>query len=61
MRSQLESLRALACEALRVVAAHDATPKPWVDTGRWQSLCRGCGQRCDPARRWCSACSEVLP
>ena len=61
MRSQMDTLRALASEALRVVAEHDAT-KPWVDTGRWQSLpCRGCGRQCDPARRWCSACSEVLP
>ena len=60
MRSQLESLRALAYEALRVVAAHDAT-KPWRDTGRWESLCRGCGHRCDRGRRWCPSCCEVLP
>ena len=60
MRSQIETLRALASEALRVVAEHDAT-RPWVDTGRWTALCRGCGQRCDPARRWCASCSAVLP
>ena len=62
MRTELLSLRALATEALRVVAAHEATPKPWRDTGRWQALpCRGCGQRCDRGRRWCPKCSEVLP
>ena len=43
-----------------------ATPhphvKPWPGTGRYESLpCRGCGQKCDPARRWCPACSEVMP
>ena len=62
MRTQLDSLRALACEALRVVAAHDAPPRPWVDTGRYESLpCRGCGQRCDRGRRWCPSYSAVLP
>ena len=61
MRSQIDMLRALASEALRVVAQHDAA-KPWVDTGRWQSLpCRGCGAACDPSRRWCEVCSGVLP
>ena len=36
--------------------------KPWAATGRYTGLpCRGCGQKCAPARRWCSACSEVLP
>ena len=38
------------------------TLKPWAGTGRYTGLpCRGCGQKCDPARRWCPACSEVLP
>ena len=62
MRNQLETqtLRALATEALKVVAAHDANA-PWVDTGRWRSLCRGCGAPCDPDRRWCSHCSAALP
>ena len=58
----VEKLRALASEALRVVAQHDAAPPLWRDTGRWQGLpCRGCGQRCDPSRRWCASCSAVLP
>ena len=35
---------------------------PWRDTGRYEALaCRGCGRQCDPARRWCPACSEALP
>ena len=35
---------------------------PWQDSGRYESLpCRGCGQKCDPSRRWCPACGEVLP
>ena len=34
---------------------------PWPDT-RYEPLpCRGCGQKCDPSRSWCPACSEVLP
>ena len=38
------------------------TLKPWQDSGRYASLpCRGCGRQCDPSRRWCPACSEVLP
>ena len=38
-----------------------STP-PWPGTGRYESLpCRGCGAACDPSRRWCPACSEVLP
>ena len=62
MRSQLETqtLRALATEALRVVAEHDAAT-PWISTNRWRSLCRGCGAPCGPDRRWCPACSAVLP
>lgn len=35
---------------------------PWPGTGRYESLpCRGCGRQCDPARRWCPSCCEVLP
>ena len=62
MSIQMEALSALASEALRLVAAHDATPQPWRDTGRWQSLpCRGCGAACDPSRRWCLHCCAVQP
>ena len=61
MTRQIETLRALASEALLVVAQHDAGVRPWVDTGRWQSLCRGCGQRCEASRRWCEVCTGVLP
>ena len=61
MRShQIDTLRALATAALRVVAQHDATT-PWRDTGRWKTLCRGCGAACDASRRWCEHCSTVLP
>ena len=52
----VEKLRALASEALLVVAQHDAGVRPWVSTGRWQSLCRGCGAACDRGRRWCASC-----
>ena len=38
------------------------TLKPWPGTRRYETLpCRGCGRQCDPARRWCEACCEVLP
>ena len=40
------------------------TPAPvtaWVDTGRWRSLCRGCGAPCAHDRRWCEHCSTALP
>ena len=38
------------------------TLKPWPGTGRYEPLpCRGCGQKCDPSRSWCPACSAVLP
>ena len=56
MTRQIETLRALASEALRVVAAHDATAPPWRETARWQFLCRGCGAACDSTRRWCASC-----
>ena len=33
----------------------------WQGTGRYKSLpCRGCGAACDPSRRWCAHCGEVL-
>ena len=59
--SKLDKLRASArAEVLRLVAEHDN--RPWPGTGRYKSLpCRGCGGQCDPSRRWCPACSEVLP
>ena len=62
MTRQIETLRALASEALRVVAAHDATAPPWRETARWQFLCRGCGATVRlHGRRWCLHCCEVLP
>ena len=61
MTTKLEKLREVGrAEVRRLVAENDG--RSWPGTGRYEPLpCRGCGQRCDPSRRWCEVCCEIQP